>query len=215
MSYKSKLRSKLYAPEEGYDLYAEEYATAKSYQSLDEFEEGVLMEMVNGLGDSGFLKGKNVLDAGCGSGRIIGKLKNLEANITAIDISEKMIEIVRKKNSGVEVVKGDVRKMPFESGKFDIVIAPFVIVHMKKLDAFFEECYRVLKTGGTFIFTNVNQRKAPKLKIKHHGEICIESYYHIPEQVREAVNNAFFVIEEEKFVYNGEVWINQIIKARK
>ncbi|MFA6550200.1 MAG: class I SAM-dependent methyltransferase [Candidatus Gracilibacteria bacterium] len=163
----------------------------------------------------GFLKGKNVLDAGCGSGRIIGRLKNLEANITAIDISEKMLEIVRKKNSGVEVVKGDVRKMPFESGKFDIVIAPFVIVHMKKLDAFFEECYRVLKTGGIFIFTNVNQRKAPKLKIKHHGEICIESYYHIPEQVKEALDSAFFRLEEEKFVYNGEVWINQIIRARK
>lgn len=208
MSYKFKKRKRIFASEEGYDLYAEKYRSAENYKFLDSFENGEIAVL---LGD---LSAKKVLDAGCGSGRLIKILRERGAKITAIDISEKMLARIRKKYPDVEVVRSDARKMPFKSDYFDVVIAAFLIVHIKNLDEFFEECYRVLRPGGKLIVTNINQRRAPKLETKN-GEIVIESYYHRPKDVVRSLESAFFKIEKEQFVYENEIWMNQIISARK
>lgn len=208
MSYKFKKRQKVFSVEEGYDLYAEEYKSVENYKFLDSFEEGEIDAM---LGD---LSGKKVLDAGCGSGRLIKILRERGAKITAIDISKKMLERMRKKYPDVEVVEGDVQKMPFASDFFDVIVAAFLIVHIKNLDEFFEECYRVLRPTGKLIVTNINQRRSPKLETKT-GEIIIDSYYHRPKDVMQSLESAFFKIEKEKFVYDGEIWVNQIVMTRK
>ena len=95
------------------------------------------------------------------------------------------------------------------------MIASFFIVHLKNLTKTFDEIYRVLKDGGEFVLTNINQRKAPKLDIGSGKKIVIQSYYHRPEDVIKALENSFFKIEKEEFVKDGKAWINQIIKVKK
>lgn len=210
MSYKHKTKSRLYDAEEGYDLYAEEYSSPKNYKFLNSFEENTLNKMLGGL------KGKYVLDAGCGSGRLIKGLRDKGAVVTVMDISQKMLDKVKEKypNLSIKAVKGDIRAMPFKDGVFLGIVAAFVIVHLKELKKAFEECYRTLKSGGFLLITNINQKRAPKLKIKGKT-LLIKSKYHLPKHVIKALNDASFAIEEEQFIYNNNVWINQIIKARK
>ena len=45
----------------------------------------------------------------------------------------------------------DERRIPFESGRFDVVYANQVFEHVRFLDQMFEECARVLKPQGTLI----------------------------------------------------------------
>lgn len=210
MSHDNKQKSSLYEPEKGYDLYAKFYDERSQY--LDSFEQGRLKEF---LGD---LKGKKILDAACGTGRSIPLLVKDGAEVTGIDISEEMIKIAQKNFPQGEFVKGDIENLPFADKSFDLVVALFAIVHLKDTDRFFQEVYRVLKEGGNFVLSNVNQRKAPKLRIsgsKKKESITIESYYHMPQHLAKSLDNAFFKIEKDEFIYENGVWINQIILACK
>jgi len=209
MSKLIRFKKTVYSSSEGYDLYAPHYDEKLDY--LDSFEKRKLVELMDNLG------GKKVLDIGCGTGRIIPDLLDKNAIVTGADISTEMLKIAQEKFPKVNFVEADIRKLPFKDDSFDFVIAAFVIVHLKQveLENAFDEVYRVLKPGGKFILTNINQKKAPKLKVKNLGEIVIKSYYHIPEHVIEALNGCRFSIEDENFINEGEIWINQIIKAVK
>ncbi len=201
-----KRRSALREVEQGYDLYAKQYDESQGY--LDSFERYDLFEML------GEVKGLRVLDLGCGTGRMSEYLIKFGAEVVGLDISEEMLKIARKKLPKVEFVQGDSDKLPFEDDSFDMVVASFLVVHLPTMDATFDEAYRVLKPGGNFIVTNINQRKAPKLKIGKE-EIVIKSHYHRPDEVIEALEKSFFEPMEERFVEESDTWINQIVKAKK
>lgn len=206
MSYKSKKKSKLVDPEAGYDIYADYYD--EDWTFLKSFENDVLPKM---LGD---LTGKKTLDIGCGNGRLIHHLKNKGGVVTGADISKKMIESARKRFPDTEFIQANAENLPFQNEEFDVVVAAFLIVHLKNPEKMFKEIYRVLKDGGSFILTNINQRKAPKLKAGRQ-KIIIKSFYHRPADVRKILETNFFKIEKEEFVYEKTEWINQIIRAVK
>lgn len=191
---------------EGYNLYASLYDQKKTF--LDSFESNTLGRLFQNF------KGKKVLDIGCGTGRSIGDLKKIGAEVVAADISEEMLKRAKKKFSDIETVLADICDLPFENESFDAVIAMFLIVHLRNLDEAFSEVYRVIKPGGVFILSNINQRKAPVLKIGKE-EILIHSFYHMPKNVIGALEKNWFKVEEEEYIYEEGIWINQIIKAVK
>lgn len=191
----------------GYNLAANFYDEKEKY--LNSFEQGQLLPL---LGD---VSNKKILDVGAGTGRLSVKLAKLGANITALDVSDKMLEKIKKtRNQEIKIIIGDAEAMPFEDETFDIVVAAFLIVHLKDPTKFFDEVYRVLKDGGIFVVTNINQKDSPLVKTKE-GEILIDSYYHRPKKIREILEQLAFGVEKEIFVKEKEVWINQIILARK
>lgn len=207
MSYKDKKRSNVFKSKEGYNLYARNYD--KTLKFLEGFEKDVLLTIL------GKIKIKKALDLGSGTGRLITALKRSASVVIAADVSEEMLRIVKEKFPEVETVLSDVSNLPFINDYFDLVMASFLIVHVRNLEMAFDEVYRVLKNEGIFIVTNINQRRAPKLKIKEHEEIVIESHYHRPIDVLKALERSLFKIEKEEFVNEGGVWINQIVVARK
>jgi len=109
---------------------------------------------------------------------------------------------------------GDAESLPFKNETFDIVSAAFLIVHLKDPTRFFDEVYRVLKDGGLFVVTNINQKDPPLVKTKE-GQIIIESFYHRPGKIKEILESLAFNIQEEVFVKEKDLWVDQIILARK
>lgn len=190
----------------GYNLAAYDYARREKY--WDSFEKDKILPI---LGD---LKGKRVLDVGAGTGRLSVKMANAGAQVTALDVSQEMLKKFHVPCSMFNIVVGDAERLSFEDEFFDVVIATFLIVHLKDPSRFFDEAYRVLKSGGLFLVTNINQRKAPSVKTKD-GLIEIESYYHRPESVVELLEELAFSVEKNEFVMEGENWVNQIILMRK
>lgn len=204
MSKKAKI--KILTSATGYDLAASNYDKKEGY--LDSFEKGEVIKM---LGD---IKGKKVLDVGAGTGRLSLDLLSAGATVTAVDVSEEMLKLLKRKNARIETVVGDAENLPFSNNTFDIVTAAFLVVHLKDPSKFFDEVYRVLKSGGKFLVTNINQKEPPEVQTKE-GIIKIESFYHRPESIKEELEKLAFDIEHEEFVKENGLWVNQIILASK
>jgi ubiquinone/menaquinone biosynthesis C-methylase UbiE len=90
----------------------------------------------------GFQRG---LEVGVGSGRFAVPLK-----ITyGIDPSRNLARMA--KHRGVEVTCAEAEHLPFRTGSFDFVLMMTVICFLESVPQAFQETYRVLGPGGTFI----------------------------------------------------------------
>lgn len=187
-------------------MAADVYDENENY--LNSFEQGELIPLLGALAD------KKVLDVGAGTGRLSLPMANRGAYVTALDVSPKMLELVKRKSAKIQTIVGDAESLPFENNTFDIVTAAFLIVHLKDPARFFDEAYRVLKEGGILAVTNINQKDPPLVKTKE-GKIIIESFYHRPEKIKEILRSLAFKIEQEIFVKEKDIWVNQIVVARK
>lgn len=134
-----------------YNEIAEIYHTIRSKKGGWFFNE--LLEMPNTLKLLGNVKGKNILDLGCGTGIYAKTLKKRGAKVKGIDISEEMVRIARRENPDVEFRIGNVEKLPYNKGEFDIVLAALCLGHLDNWDNVFKEVRRVLKPHGVFVFS--------------------------------------------------------------
>ena len=90
--------------------------------------------------------GKDVLEIGCGTGRIMEQLAPFCHSIQGIDASSRMVEEARGK--GLEVVEARAEKLPFETAFFDLVVALKVLPHVLDRRRAMSEISRVLKPKG-------------------------------------------------------------------
>jgi ubiquinone/menaquinone biosynthesis C-methylase UbiE len=98
----------------------------------------------------GEVRGLSVLDLGCGTGRHALWLAAAGASVTAVDFSEGMLAEARRKPGAdaIRFLAHDVHEpLPF-GAEFDVVVSGLVLEHIRVLDPFFAEAYRVLKPGG-------------------------------------------------------------------
>jgi len=117
----------------------------------------------NGMDLESIVKGKSVLDIGCGSGRFAIALAQMGAQrVTAVDINAQGLDIARqfsKKSDieNIEFIEHNVLSLPFPDESFDFVFSKGVLHHTGDLDAGVDEYSRVLKKGGNgFLYLYAN-----------------------------------------------------------
>jgi ubiquinone/menaquinone biosynthesis C-methylase UbiE len=108
------------------------------------------------LGDEP-LKDKTFLDAGCGTGLFTKVAVARGANITAIDIAPKLVELTKKKNPTINALEASLLQLPFADNSFDYVISSDVIEHTTDPYAATRELIRVLKPNGKICITVPNR----------------------------------------------------------
>ncbi|MFH1643870.1 MAG: class I SAM-dependent methyltransferase [bacterium] len=123
----------------GYDIYR------------DEFNNPNFLKFI------GSIKNKKVLDAGCGEGRNTRLFARMGATITAVDLSEKMIEFARKEEQknplGIDYHIGSMTDLSFlEQKSFDVVISTMALMDCPDYENSIKEFYKVLKSGGELFF---------------------------------------------------------------
>lgn len=114
-------------------------------------------------------KGSLLLDIGCGNGRNAVYAEKVGLKVVAIDISSGMIQKAIGKTSAATYVLADACRMPFESARFDAVIAIAVIHHIETQEgrlAALKEVGRVLRPGGIAL-VGVWAREQERLGGKH------------------------------------------------
>lgn len=127
----------------GYDRWSELYDTDEN--PLVAIEEPVMRELLGNPGQ------KDLLDVGCGTGRHTAWLASRGARVTAIDFSEGMLAKAKLKPEcrDVTFLAHDLAMpLPFESGRFDVVVCGLVLDHIAALDHLFSEMRRVCRQGG-------------------------------------------------------------------
>ncbi len=101
------------------------------------------------------LKGRSVLDLGCGYGWHCRFCEDQGAGrVLGIDSSRKMIEEARRRSQGrdIEYRVCPVEEYEFPENTWDLVVSNLALHYIEDLDSVFEKVYRALKEGGTFLF---------------------------------------------------------------
>jgi ubiquinone/menaquinone biosynthesis C-methylase UbiE len=101
------------------------------------------------------LAGKRVLDIACGSGVLTEQFVRMGADVTAIDLTPKAVELTKKRlalyHLQAQVLEADAQRLPFADNSFDFVCAWGCPMHMPDTERAIAEMHRVLRPGGTFI----------------------------------------------------------------
>lgn len=99
----------------------------------------------------------DVLEVAAGTGIVTRHLRNLipaDANLTAIDISDSMMDAARAKfrpDERVSFQNADAMALPFADASFDAVACQFGVMFFDRAVAF-REVHRVLRPGGRYLF---------------------------------------------------------------
>ena len=108
------------------------------------------------------LKGKRVLEIGCGLGSHAELFARAGCRLTAIDLTEKAVELTRERlrlrGFPADIRRMDAEEMEFQNGEFDFVWSWGVIHHSADPERIIRNVYRVLKDGGEFRFMVYHRR---------------------------------------------------------
>ena len=131
---------------QGYDLWARSYdATPNPLVDLD--RRFTLSRLA-------VQPGERVLDAACGTGANLRRLREQRADVMGVDLSRGMLGVARQHCSVSRLVQADLeREIPVRRRACDAVLCSLAGEHMTNLPGFFREAHDVLVPEGRFAFS--------------------------------------------------------------
>jgi 2-polyprenyl-6-hydroxyphenyl methylase / 3-demethylubiquinone-9 3-methyltransferase len=117
---------------------------------------------LNYINDAVSLKGKRVLDVGCGGGILSESMAEKGAVVTGIDLGEKALKVAQLHSieSGIEV---DYRLISAEAlaaesaGDYDVVTCLEMLEHVPDPASIVSACASLVKPGGHVFFSTINR----------------------------------------------------------
>ena len=109
------------------------------------------------------IKGKNVLDVGCGLAYGTALLAESAASIKGIDYDQSTLDDNKNRYASITNLTFErvtVPPLPFADNSFEIVTSFQFIEHIHHRLEFMKECYRVLKPGGKIYITTPNTKRS-------------------------------------------------------
>jgi ubiquinone/menaquinone biosynthesis C-methylase UbiE len=112
-----------------------------------------------------------IVDMGCGTGDLLAPLREKSKQVIGVDKSPKMLTEAKRRfsNDGknVDLRIGDLEHLPLGNGEADLAVINMVLHHVLNPLKTFQEAFRVLKKGNTFIIVDL---------LHHHVERMRERY---------------------------------------
>ncbi|MBP6597323.1 MAG: metalloregulator ArsR/SmtB family transcription factor [Arenimonas sp.] len=115
----------------------------------------------------------DVLDVASGDGVLAELLAPHARRYVCVDYSTRVVGAARerlKKYRHVEVMEGDMQALPFEAGKFDLVLLMHALTYAAKPSQAVVEAARVLRRGGRLVATCLG---------KHEHQAAVTPYGHV------------------------------------
>jgi cytosine/adenosine deaminase-related metal-dependent hydrolase/ubiquinone/menaquinone biosynthesis C-methylase UbiE len=108
------------------------------------------------------LKGCDVLDVGCGTGRWLSRLEGFRtASLSGIDSSPAMLERAQQKIRNVNLLCQDLSsKFQIGTSSKDFVLSSFVVSYLDNLQIFAQECARIIRPGGCLLISDMHPATA-------------------------------------------------------
>ena len=149
------------------------------------------------LEDFSKLTGKDVLEIGCGMGGVAQVLAQSGSRLTAIDLTEKGVEMTRRRlqlaGLSARILKMDAEAMAFSDNSFDFIWSWGVIHHSAHTEKIVAEMLRVLRPGGRFAVM-VYHRHSTRYWISgllRRGVLGLELLRKTPQQIQMSFTDGF------------------------
>ena len=132
-----------------------------------------------------------VLELACGTGIVTRRLRDRlgpTARLVSTDLNEAMLDYAARKlgpEAAVEWQRADASDLPFDDQSFDAVVCQFGLMFFPDKARAVCETYRVLKSGGTFIFSVWDAIESNDLPHIAHG-IISEFFEENPESCNQS-----------------------------
>ena len=105
--------------------------------------------------------GDRVLDLAAGTGTSSAAIAESGAEVTALDLSEGMIEVGRTRHPEIEFVQGDAMELPFEDATFDAVTISYGLRNIPDPEKALREMARVTRPRGTLVVCEFSKPPNP------------------------------------------------------
>lgn len=130
-----------------------------------------------------------ILDAGCGSGRMLQELEDY-GDVHGADVSAEAAAMARSRGHG-EIVHGPLEQLPWDDGRFDLITCLDVLEHLPDEQAALRELARVCRPGGWMVLTV----PAYEALWSHHDEANHHYRRYVRRTLRSAVADAGWTVE--------------------
>jgi cytosine/adenosine deaminase-related metal-dependent hydrolase/ubiquinone/menaquinone biosynthesis C-methylase UbiE len=152
-------------PSEVFDRWAPSYDTQPN--PLLALEQRVLLPR---FGD---VRGLDVLDAGCGTGRWLGQFAGRSPrSLVGVDISPVMLGLAASKlNHGCELLLGSCTALPVRDATADLVLSSFVVSYLDDVEGFAQEIDRVSRPGAMIFLTDMHPETEASLQWKRGTQL--------------------------------------------
>ena len=146
------------------DVYTDDYYLTNCHGHEDFVLSGgrkVGPRFIKALSLAGDLRGKRVLDIGCGRGELVIQSAMRGAEAWGIDYAQAAVDIAERALAGIDaelrgrthVAQMDVKALQFDDGFFDVVFMMDVVEHLypAELALAFDELRRTIRPGGLLV----------------------------------------------------------------
>lgn len=165
------------------------------------------------------LKGKSVLDIGCGfGGNCIHFIEQGARSVTGIDISSKMINLAKEKNSheNISYMVTSIEDFDFPKSEYDVVVSSLALHYVADFKPVVKKIFDCLKDHGELIFSIEHPIVTSN---KEHQEIYKDSdgkklHWAVKDYHSEGVREYEWIVEGvKKYHRKFETIINDLILA--
>ncbi|PIR75078.1 MAG: class I SAM-dependent methyltransferase [Candidatus Magasanikbacteria bacterium CG10_big_fil_rev_8_21_14_0_10_43_9] len=164
------------------------------------------------------LRGKRILDIGCGPGRDCAVFAEKGFSVTGVDVVPTFIDMAREQVPNATFELMDVLNLTFDEHTFDGVWASAVLLHLKREDIpqALRQIYRVLTAGGVCRFSvKKGTTEGMEADVRLGNAKRFFTYFE-ENEIKLFVLEAGFIIEEIKTEADGMgrniEWIDAFVK---
>jgi len=159
------------------------------------------------------LKGLEVIEVGCGTGRHTQKLVDQGNHVLGIDISPGMLAVASQRLAGASARFLEADFVTYEGlspRRFDALLCSLVMEHIADLGAFFAQVAYVLKPGGSCHLSEIHPTKAAQGGRANFTDpatgdaVYLESYPHTSAAVMQAATDAGLALVVTTDVHGDE-----------
>lgn len=147
-----------------------------------------------------------ILDVGCGFGEFAGVFFDQSVEM-GVDVNRKDLIQASGRARYSKLILSDARHLPFENNTFNTVLSVSTLEHIRSVHQVISEIYRVLKKGGTLIFS------VPTSEIKAH--FTVASFFKRIDLslLADAYVNGFHTVFKHENLLSKDEWLMMVKDA--
>lgn len=143
-----------------------------------------------------FSKCRLVIDLGAGAGKFSLLASQNNAEVVALDISLKGLKRIKSKNDLIDVILADARHLPIKENAFDAAFMMEVLDYIPESEAVFNDTSRILKNGGSLVFSFGNRSSFKSIIRRILGREYIHSYHNV---IKVLHRTGFKIVDKEGY----------------